>query len=292
MTYPLSKYGGRSMDEFFSIVSLYALPILAGLSSAITLSLFGCFLAARERAIQTLVLSQSATFGALIGMAIVLTYFKDSNALIGDFIPLATALIAAGIAYFQSERLIAQHHTSKSSLFIFLYLCFLALSYLTSSILPSLESHMTRYIFGDLATLSDTDSYLVLLGSTVIFITLLSKRERLTKISFVEMVMHTPMISSADNRMDHVFKGLFLFYICLCTQTLGLLFTLSLLFLPTILSLLSSNNDYRRHQNIACFIGTTGTFLGIFTSLAATTLPTVPMVVLLIIVTGVFASWI
>ena len=280
------------MDEFFSIVMLYKLPIFAGISSAITLSLFGCFLATRERAIQTLVLSQSATFGALIGMAIVLTYFKDTNALVGELIPLVTALLTAGIAYFQSERLIAQHHTSKSSFFIFLYLCFLTLSYLISSLLPSLESHMTRYIFGDLATLSDTESYLVLLCSSVIFIILLSYRERLTKISFIEMVMHTPMLSSLDKQTDHLFKSLFLFYICLCTQTLGLLFTLSLLFLPTVLSLLSPNNDYRRHQNIAGLIGSTGTFLGLFISLAATNLPTVPMVVLMIIVTGVFASWI
>lgn len=287
-----SKSGGATVDEFLSIIMLYKLPVCAGVSSALALSLFGCFLAARERAIQTLVLSQSATFGALIGMAIVLTYFKNAQALIGEFIPLATALLTAGIAYFQSERLIAQHHTSKSSFFIFLYLCFLALSYLISSLLPSLESHMTRYIFGDLATLSDNDSYLVLGSSFAILITLIRYRERLTKISFLEMVMHIPMSSPSDKWMDCLFKTMFLVYVCLCTQTLGLLFTLSLLFLPTILSLLSANIDYRRHQNIAGFIGSTGTILGLLISLAVTNLPTVPMVVLMVIVTGVFASWI
>ncbi len=272
------------MNQLFAI---YGWTIVASVFLAAGLALLGCQLAARDRAMQTLCMGQGAMLGVLLGLGIVQTLLHDEP--LATFLPLILALVVAALTFVLSERLVAHRMASSNTHFASLFALLLAGGYLVSALFPALENHMAQKYFGDLATISSGESYAgIAVGILLVGLMALCSRS-FTQASFEKAITGEVVVSSRWLRLSR-FDLLSLVVLCFCVQTVGYLFTIACLFIPTAIASRTLAAGLNRHLSFCAIVAAFATGLGFCLSLNSNILPTVPTIISCLLLVGLLVS--
>jgi ABC-type Mn2+/Zn2+ transport system permease subunit len=268
------------MNELWSLVALYQFTILAGIVTALALAWTGTYLATQARAAQTLCVSQGASLGVLMGMQAVCT-FQGDEALVSSPYPALTGLFTAALIFGALD-----HFTRKAPVRNVVYIAFFsflwALSPLLAGLFPRIDDHLTQVYFGDLVTLSESNTWLALAIASAQLFLLTRIRTPLTKLSFDIALTGShvyPARAQGRNPQLIAFQLLTLILICFSVQFLGLLFTLGGLFLPTVILSRPARAGVVRHTVLSVVTAGLGASAGFVLSLLSGKLPTVPTVI-------------
>ncbi len=283
-------------SQLIHLLNIYKWTLLTTPLLALALALVGMHLMARGQSLQTLVVSQGSSLGVLLGIALNVLWHSHgaghdyghdsthghghaslgySSELESGLWPLLFGLIVAGLSYLWSEKLRWRQNPSLAPASLLMaFALLMALSHVTASLSPHLETHMSAIYFGDLATLSDREALSAGLLSFLSLGALFYWRRLWLRQSFNLAVLGPSQTPSWS------FTLLALLLISLSIQYLGLLFTLGGLFIAP--SLLARRQDlthqgYQLRLTLATLLGSTSGFLA---SLLWPTLPTAPAVVL------------
>lgn len=266
----------------WELILIYKWAILAGMAMAPALALIGGQLAARDQAMQTLCVGQGATLGVLLGLGILKMAEAGTSAeAIGPFF---TAGIFSVLTYLATERTIRKRQASKNTVYSSVFAVLLALGYLVCAVFPPLENHMSQVFFGDLATLSNGEAGVtVFLGGLALL--LFTKSWRLiTRQSF-----HHAVFGREPSAMEGVFPWLLVAALSFCVQYLGFLYTMACLFLPTTIASRIRGRGIRFHFVFSSLLGALSALVGFLLSLRYSQLPTVPLIVIAMVVFGTLA---
>ncbi|MBO9668598.1 MAG: metal ABC transporter permease [Bdellovibrio sp.] len=255
--------------NFLSLLEIYKWSLPASVLMAAALCLIGAQWTAREKSAQIFVLGQGSSLGIVLGLVL--------NILLGtDFhwLSLIGGLSVGGITLLLSDLLV-QRKSDRNHIYLTLFVVFLSLTYLATSLTPSLESHMASAYFGDLATMSDGAAQLSLLGALLFIVFVLSSWKQLTLISF-QLVNQSFIHRHWKNR---IFDAGTLLVTTMAIQSMGYLYTMGSLFIATSFASSRSRNLQSYTIRIV-LISAVGSLLGFSVSLLSTILPTVPCVML------------
>ena len=259
------------------LLGLYGWTLAASAALSPTLALLGSHLATRDRALQTLCMAQGSTVGVLLAIGL-----YGDEAVLPPFIGAAAVAFAM---YLVTEALAASRPAAKNTLFALVFASLVATGHLIAAVFPSLESHLAQRFFGDLATLTVSESKWALALASVLLLILFRYRHTLAEQSFdVEVFGEGYAMQRFPWRL-HGFRALALVTVALSVQFVGFLFTASLLFVPTGLLVLRQRAGLSAHQSVAMIASMVCTVAGFLISLKFTRLPTVPTVVLLLVAT-------
>lgn len=264
------------------LLRLYSSAMASGLLSTVALALLGCHLAARDQSMQSLVVSQAATVGVLLGAVFLISYRTDHTApgesITTSSIPLLAGLAVAATAYVFAERFSARRRAAATSIQLAFYTLLLATSYWLVSFFPALESHLSQAFFGDIVTLSGNTLTLISMVSLAALIALVTAWKPLTNHSFIISVMG---VSHIGNRLPlQLFRLLSLVLICTSIYALGLLFTMAYLFLPTVIFSFLNAASVRLHFVLVALTASISFVIGFVLSLYFERISTVPTLVL------------
>jgi len=270
-----------------ALVLLYKWALLCGVLLAPTLALVGCHLAARDKAMQTLCVSQGASLGVLLAMGVLESFEAGPAALMAG--PFAAAAVFAALTYVGGERLVAQRQASKTTFFTSVFASLLALGYLVSALFPHLEGHMSQIFFGDVSTLSDGEAVVgSALGLGGLFFLWAYWRE-VSSQSFSFAIFGELVFLRGRRPGPRVFSALALLLLVFSVQVMGFLFTVGCLFLPTALGKILANHGIRSHLVFAAVAASVSTLTGFLVSLRFSRLPTVPTIVVTLLALGTAA---
>lgn len=265
------------------LISIYWFSILASATLGGGLALLGAQLAARDRAMQSICISQSAVLGVLLGIGLCQVWMLSPW--IEHLIPFASAVVVAILTVITSERLIIAK-ASATTHFVAIFVVLLASGYFISALFPGLESYMAQKYFGDLATMSHESCVIAFYLGSVVLLLQYGWRRQLTRDSFA----HTILGRNPNNGNLKFAVGTIL-GICLAVQTVGFLFTVACLFLPTSILAVGPSVGLQRHLFSCLVIGMVASIWGFVITLWFTMLPTVPVIVLCMVVSGISLNW-
>lgn len=264
------------MISFFELLSMYKWSLPASVFMAGALSLIGAQWTAREKSAQIFVLGQGTSLGIILGLALNIlmdTDFHGISLVLGLSLGWTTLLLSDIFLKTKSDR---------NHIYLTLFVLFLSLSYLITSITPSLESHVASSYFGDISVMSDFAAQMGLLSSTIIGGSLLRHWHSLSLYSF-RLVNQSAIHRT---RTHWIFEIGTLLLTTISIQSMGYLYTMGSLFIATTFAAQRSQNLSSYTRNIL-IISTMGSGLGFLGSLASTTLPTVPCIILSQILIGI-----
>lgn len=255
------------LDLFY----LYRWTIPAGACFALLLSILGIHLSARGKSLQSFCVTQGAMVGVLLGTGL-------------HIWPTLTALSVATLSFYGSDWLSKKATADKSTVFGAFFIGLLTLSYFISILFPALEMHMASVFFGDVATLSITISKRLLPLGLVLLALLLYYRRPLLNQSF-EIALFG---EEASKQMSHkkwtpFFLSVSLIILSLSVQWLGFLFTISFLYLPTVILGFTQRQGLKRHLILSGVVSVFSVVIGFGLSLLLPHLPTVPSIVMILI---------
>jgi zinc/manganese transport system permease protein len=257
------------MSSLLELLAIYKWTLPASILMAMALALIGAQWTAREKSTQIFVLGQGTSLGIVLGLA--LNVFLDSDhhyySLLFGFSLGWVVLLITDILF---EKKSNRHHA-----YLALFVLFLSLTYLITSVVPSLESHMAAAYFGDLAVMSNESAQVCGVAALVAVIWLLRSWGSLTMSSF--QVVNQSLINKIGS--EKIFDLATLLLTALAVQSMGYLFTLGSLFISTSFASVRSK-DLRQFVSHLVLISTLGTALGFTISLTSTFIPTVPAVML------------
>lgn len=258
----------------------YIWPIVAAMSMGLLLNLWGVHLAARDKTLQSLCLSQGAILGLLVGMAFSASW--DEN--LKDLFPFFTALFSTAVIFFLSERNDGLSLAQQTPRWIVLYASLLAFTYVFTAFLPGVEVHMIHKFFGDLATLSDQQAQLSILVSGLGIGIYFFCHRTFTQASFDLAVLNIP---DTNKKLRILFLIVEFVSIAFGVMAFGLLFTIACLFVAsTILSTTQSKPGLLRHMITSSLITVYACGSGFVISLLNSRLPTVPTIVICALLIG------
>ena len=267
------------------LLVLFKWTILASMISASVLAFIGVQLAATEKSVQVLSMSQGAILGVLIGMAAIGFAVHDGSELETHFLPLLFSSILAFIVSQYGEYITRRVSSSKNTYYVAIFSFLMAFSYLLSSMFPALESHMTQVFFGDLATLTNFDSIVTVVLSAACFVFFFFTNNVVLNDSFESAIygLEKRFLPGKNRLLQLIVNIVSTVFICFSIQFLGLLFTISCLFIPT--SILAYHNAGSVKLHVAlCMIGSVvSSALGILLSLYFSSLSTVPCIVVVLV---------
>mgnify|MGYP001121581095 CR=1 FL=1 len=272
------------------LLSVYHWTIAAGVLTSVALALIGSQLASRSQSVQALVISQGSSLGAVAGFGFL--HLLDSSHDHGEFsllsLPLAGSLLAGSGAALLCEKMIRPSLPARNSHYIALFAIFLSLTYLVTALVPSLETHMATQYFGDLAVITDRESQLSLVIAFIALCLLGHFWRTISAASFEIATFGRVLPGGSKPAVNRLFVGLALITICVSIQFMGLLFTISALFLVPVI--LSHKLEGLWNYTIAtALIAAIGTVSGFILSLWHGSLPTVPAITLSFLLIGACA---
>lgn len=280
------------LSEFSSWVAmlkLYAWTLPAGCFFAAALSLLGCHLAARDRAMQTVCVSQGAVFGVLLALALGRgLHHADPDS---HLLPFVLSFAVSAATFLVTGIFTRKVGASKNTLFAASFGLLVALTHLVSALFPALESHTAQIFFGDLATLTEFDAKITFglgLAATSLFFVFWRPmaNQSFELASFGERITWQGARLGGLSLEGLLFEGLTLSILCYSVQFLGFLFTISLLFLPTTLLSFFTGGRLLRHFLACALLAVLSSAVGLLASLWFTRLPTVPSITLVAFVLG------
>lgn len=270
------------------LILLYKWTIPAGAVFAGALALLGCQLAARDRAMQTVCVSQGAMLGVLFALGFMPSLVHDDPD--SHFAPFLSAAAVSALTFIATDFLARRKGVSKNTLFASIFAILLAMGYLIGALLPALETHMSQIYFGDLATLTEFDAKITLGFGIVALVGLFAAHKAITNQSFELAIFGSSFSPGSQLRWRLFFNVIALAVLCLSVQFLGFLFTIALLFLPTTVLSYGRAKGLTQHLVLAMTCAMAAAAGGFILSLQFTRLPTVPTVTLtLFVLTGLIA---
>lgn len=252
------------------------------------LSLLGAQLAALDRAMQALCMGQGAMLGVLLGLGLLQTWFHEVA--FGAALPLGAAIVSGALTFFLSELLVARRLASSNTYFASLFALLLSGAYLISAMFPALENHMSQKYFGDLATMSPGESIAALALGSALLLGLGIWRRTFTRHSFERTITGPGARASGLRFRFSLLDAISLVALCFCAQTVGYLFTIACLFIPTAAASRFLKAGLNRHLAFCVGLAGTAAGAGFLLSLNATRLPTVPTIIALMAALGVLSS--
>jgi ABC-type Mn2+/Zn2+ transport system permease subunit len=257
---------------------LYKWAWMAAMFGGAALALIGAHMAARNQAVQTLVISQGASLGVVIALAFTHMHGLEAERALA-FWPSLIGLATAALMYVFCETAIPKRWPSRNTYFVSIFAILLAITDLVISLVPSLESHMVSSFFGDISVASNFEAQLIALMGLGALVFTMGTWNGIVKNSFEQVIFRQTHQSAADRRRQFLFLAVTLIIITACVQFLGLLFTLSCLFIPPMI--LSRAQCHLRGLATKIVIASmTGVTVGLGLSLWNGKLPTSPTLTL------------
>ncbi len=260
------------------MLQLYFPNLIAGVLAGVVLSLWGCQLAARDRSMHTLCMSQGAMFGALVGIILFGVEFQA-----GAYV---TSLLFAVMVGLFSEWMTRSVSASVNTYFVAFFIIILAANHVLGGLFPAVSSHLTQIFFGDLVTVSSSQAWVsVGLSSFMLSLLLMFKRKisnrSFERFAFPEEAIWLESVHTS-RRLFWVEAGVFL-YLCYMIQVFGFLFAVGALFAPTVFLSLGKKPKPRlnMHLALAGLIMGLAVLLGLPLTLVYDKLPTVPTILLI-----------
>jgi len=272
-----------------SLLQVYFWTISAGMLLTPALAWLGIHLSSQGRVVDTLTVAQGAAVGTLLGLALS-TDHHDSGV---HFQPavLATALIVSGLVFLLTRFLHSRRSPALPALMVGLHFVLMAMGYLIDALLLKVDSHVSLVYFGDLATLVDRDAVLGLSLSTLALVFFVVGYRPLGRLSLESALAFPTSRGRSLGRWVWSFELVALVLLCFGVQFIGVLFTLSAMFLPTALLALAGAAGLRRHVWACILSASLGCGAGFVLSLGPWALPTTPTIVLAItLFSGLAAS--
>lgn len=263
------------------LLSLYSWTLPAGCIFSGALALLGCQLASRDRAMQTVCVSQGAMLGVLLALAFEgatqSVFHADPDSHLAPFV---FAFLASAGTFLATDVLAKRKGISKNTLFAAVFSLLLASGHFVTAVFPALESHMSQIYFGDLATLTEFDAKMTLVLGLIGAFVLIVFRRPISGQSFELATFGHQHSLGTGKRWALLFNALSLSVLCFSVQFLGLLFTIALLFLPTTILRFARSKGLSRHLFWAAGSAMASTGVGFALSLYFERFPTVPTVTL------------
>jgi len=262
------------------LLLLYWPTVLAAFFMGATLSVVGAFLVTRQAAVQTIAVSQSAGLGVSIGLLISQVFFSEGH-IEHTAIPLICGLLISAVGFALTEW-VARHSHSPTVVYLSAFALFWGLSQLLIGFFPVVESHATALYFGDLVTLTKNEAFFFLGFAALISAYLLRLWKGISARAFLSAILEEPL--SLGSAMDLSFYVVSLTLVCLSVQLLGLLFTISCLFLPTAVYSFSPRVGVGRHLVRVAISAAAAASLGFLVSLAESRFLTTPLITALMVI--------
>jgi zinc/manganese transport system permease protein len=285
----------------FESIWLYKWTILSAMAIAPALALVGAQSLARGWSHRALLVGQGTSFGTYFGLLIIswLGWVHDSGQQVEDFkqfilILFISVVVAALIGIFTiwiENRFLRAGDPVASQVAIAFFAMLLALSALVVALSPHLESHLASAFIGDLSTASDLESRLTFGLGLGVLGWIWWKWQDLTRSAFLRGVLLKE--SAFKGTSEFLFSAVALLAMALTVHSMGVLFVLGSLFVPSSLLSLASRKD----QSLLVFrwqLGFTaavGSALGFVVSLIFTNFPTAPLIVFFQAAVSVLTGW-
>ncbi|WP_413568804.1 metal ABC transporter permease [Bdellovibrio sp. HCB117] len=257
------------MSSFLDLLKIYQWALQASVVMAAVLALIGGQWTARAKSAQIFVLGQGSSLGIVLGFVLNLilgTDFHGLNLVLGLSLGWLTLLLSDFWIESRSDR---------NHIYLTLFVFFLSLTYLITSITPSLESHMAAAYFGDIAVMSNLGAQMSLAAGLAFGAFLLWSWKELSMISF-QLLNQSSIHRSGKNL---VFDVGTLLLTTMAIQSMGYLYTMGSLFIATSFASSRSRNLNSYTAKIL-LIASLGSLLGFSISLFSTELPTVPCILI------------
>ncbi|MDA8794057.1 metal ABC transporter permease [Bacteriovoracaceae bacterium] len=211
------------MMELFNI---YKLSFVVVSLSALGLFFIGSHLIPRGQSVKLLTFSQFALLGHLIGSLFIHTDYHELLFLVS-----LTFYLIGDLIYEKRVKV------KTSSLLVSLFIVCLSLSHLLVSYFPSLDSHMTVGVFGNIATNTLSENLFVIIIFTMFSLYYLVQRKSFHR----STVNHTFL----GFKQKHILRDLFITTVVVTSLfKLGLIYSLGFLLLPySILSKSAPSNN-------------------------------------------------
>ncbi len=261
------------------LLLLYWPTALATFFISATLSVVGAFLVTRQAAVQTIAVSQSAGLGVSIGLLISQLFFSESH-IEHTAIPLGCGLAVSAAGFALTER-VARNSHSPTVVYLSAFGFFWGLAQLLVGFFPVVESHATALYFGDLVTLTKNEAFFFLGFSALIAIYLALLWKRISARAFLSAILGEPL--RFTSAIDLSFYVVALTLVCLSVQLLGLLFTISCLFIPTAVYSFSTRVGVKRHLVRVAMSAAIAASIGFLISLAESRFLTTPLITVIMV---------
>jgi zinc/manganese transport system permease protein/iron/zinc/copper transport system permease protein len=272
------------------MLALYKWTLIGGALAGGALTLIGAQLAARNQAVQALVVSQAASFGVIVALML-RPFFEAPHSHFSDVLPLLSGSLSSAVFYVVCEVMAKRRWPSVNTHFIGLFALLMAAGYTLVALVPTLETHMTAAYFGDLTVATDDETLLIACLSALVLVFLLWQWRRLSDWSFQTVTFGQLIPSPAERRVQAGFLAAGMVMISASVHFLGLLFTLACLFLPIlVLSKMQSGLKGLALRLLAGAMG--GVAMGFIVSLWQGNLPTVPSIALALLLSSFLAGFI
>lgn len=255
-------------------LAIFGWAIAVGALVAISLSVYGVLLATRDSSLQSMAISQ----GAQLGVLVTLGFIHFDNKLL----PFFGGLFVAWLVFETSNRVTKKVRASKNTVFIVFFLALLAGSYCLISIFPMLDSHHSQAFFGDLVYLSGQEMVVAAIVSFLSLIIFLINFKNWCRSSFVTSTFGKDGLFAS--KREKLFLGFSLLLVVASVFSVGLLLTLSALFVPTMVLSFVKVANLKRHFVACALIAGAGVVLGFGLTLKLGDYPTVPVIVLVFLV--------
>ncbi len=277
---PVFKLSRPRVSE---LIWIYKWSVVAAVIVSAALALIGTQLAARQQAMQTLVVSQSASLGVISALGLLAAlHGEHTHPHEPSLWPTMSGFLFALVMGLISQRLIRTKWPSRNTYFIALFCMLMSLNACVIAISPGLEAHTSAAYFGDLAVSSETEAQLLSVLGLAVGVGMIWAWKRLTAISFNLMSFELPPLRRRDQQVDLAMNLASFILIAGAVQFLGLLFTLASLFLVPVI-LVRWHRSLRGLAWRILLATAGGAGLGFLTSLSwgDGSLPTVPTMALM-----------
>lgn len=270
------------------MILIFKWTIFASMMSSAVLAFIGVQLSSKAKSVQVLSMSQGAILGVLLGMAASGSILHEGSELETHFLPLVFSSIVAFLVSVLAEYITRRVSSSKNTYYVAMFSFLMAFSYLVSSMFPALESHMTQVFFGDLATLTNFDAVITIVFSAFSLVVFFLLRKFIINDSFETAIygLEKNFIVSRSKWLEFYISILSTVFICFSIQFLGLLFTLSCLFIPTSIFAYHNRGSVRSHLSKCILVSIMSSAAGLLFSLYFSSLSTVPCIVMALVIIG------
>lgn len=267
-----------------AFLQIYMWPGLASLTMGLVLNLLGIQLASRDKSVQSLVMSQGAMFGVLLGIAFVHPFGEGH---FHDLFPFVSSILGTAFFFFIADRVSEKFGSNRTPALLVIYPFLISAGYLLSALVPQVELHVTQKFFGDLATLSDLQSQIALVGSSLGVVLFVIFASRFTRMSFEMSVFGF----APKGSLALFFLLLEFFIISYSVLCFGFLYTVACLYTgTTVMFFANRKGGLRRHFILSSLLTVVGCALGFLCSLYNTRVPTVPAIVFATVLLGMMLS--